>query len=158
MFIQRIADVCTLMDEPINTTMQKIFNNILLPVHINSETDHVVEKAIEFANRLECNLHILYTTRTHFLAPSIFRFKTPQNIKVEKQRRLAELQNRYCRSLKKGLLLFISFRTGNPEKETAAYAVSHEIDMVYIMEEESRFPLFRKRFNINRLAGLANCA
>jgi hypothetical protein len=136
--------------------MQKIFNNILLPVKLNKRTDEAVEKAIEFANRLECNLHILYTINSSFLNGGYFRRSA--DITAEKKRRLMELQNEHCKSIKKGLLLFTSVKKGNAEKEAAAYALLHGIDLIYVGDDQRGLPLFSDQVNVSRLAAQSNCA
>jgi nucleotide-binding universal stress UspA family protein len=132
-----------------------LFNNILLPVNLGAQSEVTVERAVLFANKLDCNLHILYTSRPFLFSDSAF---PSGRMKAEKKKKLFEIQADYSAKMKKGLLLYSVFRNGDPESEVASYAQAHSIDLVYIGDEKEHISLFRKKFNINRLAKQANCA
>ena len=129
--------------------MQKIFSNILLPVAFNRHTLMAVENAIELANKLECNLHILYTLR-----PQIFR----SWFHSDRKKKLCEIQQQMGTRLQNGLLLQAIFTEGNPYDEIKTYLLSHDIDLVSVQHQLEPFWPLGQSFDPERLAMETNCA
>ncbi len=113
--------------------MQKLFNNMLVPVILDRRTDATIERAVQFANQLQCHLHLVGT------AP------------------ISSLQARYCQVLEKGQVLSVHFDKGDLEEIVASYVATHLIDLVYVAGERKKFPFIGKSLNVNRLAGRTNC-
>jgi nucleotide-binding universal stress UspA family protein len=140
--------------------MQKLFNNILVPLSINRKADVAIEKAIQFANHLQCNLHLIGIPSVPSLVQGkqrIFLNRNGTQDVAEKKCKLAELQTKYCQQLDKGLMLSISFEKGEPEAIISTYAALHQIDLVLVVGERKKFPFLQQVINANRLAGKTNC-
>jgi hypothetical protein len=98
-------------------------------------------KAIQFANQLECNLHLL-----HVVTPStadrirnrIYSFLGIRVTNLAIKQRLALWQSKYASQLKKGLLLFISVEKGDDRKIISEYIETHDIDML-LADEPLRY-------------------
>jgi nucleotide-binding universal stress UspA family protein len=129
--------------------MEKIFNDILLPVDIRSCNDDDMIKAIEFANRLQCNLHLLYIINTAFFPASKMR-------KAEVKKRMNDLQETHAQGLKEGSILFAGMREGDPESVITHYAITNAIDLVLYHETHNSF-VIKKTVNVRKLAGKINC-
>lgn len=129
--------------------MQKIFSNILLPVSFNRHTVQAVSGAIDLANRLECNLHILYILKPHFFR-SWFH--------SERKKKLAEIQQQLTSRIQSGLLLQGVFTEGNPYDEIRNYVLSNEIDLVCVQHQPEPFWPVGHGFDPERLAMDTNCA
>lgn len=122
--------------------MEKVFNNILLPVKFDKHVETVIGKAVDIANKLECNLHVVYT----FPAPL---FRRTGSVNAHKKLRIQEFRDKYYPELKDGLLMITSYVTGNREQEIARYALAHEIDMILTRQHYSK---------ADQLASETNCA
>jgi hypothetical protein len=133
--------------------MGKLFVNILLPVNLAADTKQSVARAIEFANALQGNLHLLQ--RFH---SSAFSFKMLNlTDTVERDDKLHEFQETYSKNLNKGLVLFTALQNGKIEKAVASYSVNHCIDLVVVDYDYSRNSVFNEYFNISRLANKLDC-
>lgn len=119
--------------------MQKIFHNILMTVDVGKKTNEAVSTAIDFANHLECHLHLLFIDKRSF-----FSFATLKQLESDKKRRIKELKERCQKEMHVGLKLFIT-RMGQDTKNTiAAYIENNEIDMVLADEEFNQLVFAKK--------------
>ena len=135
--------------------MQKLFYNILLPVDLGKTTFANVEKAVQLANRLECNLHVLFTMARPVALENIF-FKSHLEKKIrEKRALLSELQKHFSQQMLPGSLLIASFQKGDVHEQTARYALDHSIDLVYYDEALSMF--HSPYLDIHRLTDEISC-
>ena len=139
--------------------MQKLFNNILVPVTLDSTAGATIEEAIEFANQFHCNLHLVGITEQSSLKlrDRLFQLIKETEKKAENKKKLAELQTRYCQKLTKGLVLSAYFEPGDPEDIIATYVGVHQIDLVFVVKEGKRFFGKQNGVNANRMAGKTNC-
>jgi K+-sensing histidine kinase KdpD len=135
--------------------MQKVFYNMLVPVDPGKSTAPIVEKAVHLANRLECNLHLVYTIPPASALENFFlRDHTEKRIK-DKCSFLSALQKRFSREMKPGCFLIISIQRGDAHEQTVRYAAAHSIDLVYYDETTG---LFHTPFlDINRLTAALDC-
>ncbi len=109
--------------------MQKLFNNILLPVSLNRHALSVIDDAISFSNQLHCNLHLIFTPDPVFSFVKSIVYNKSQN-KHEIRKLLKELHDRIGSKLTNGLLLCISYGSGNIQKLVFDYTLDHEIDLI----------------------------
>jgi hypothetical protein len=140
--------------------MQKLFKNILLPVRLTRKTNASVEKAIQFANRLQCNLHLIHIMRDHtfpIMHRGLFLLSGGEATIAHRKYKLKELEQKYHQKLDKGLVLFTAFRKEIPEEAIGAYSSIHEIDLILVADEQKKFSFFSNQLNANRLAGKINC-
>src|SRR4030095_14571948 len=118
--------------------MPKLFNNILVPVSMNNKASDTIEEAIRFANQFQCHVHLVgiaqHLSRRLFVG-QIFRLVNDQEEKAEAKRKLAELQEKYCQKLTRGLSLSVYSEIGEAEEIIATYAAKHRVDLVFIVNE-----------------------
>jgi hypothetical protein len=132
--------------------MQKIFNNILMPAAQNRKTDEAIEKVIEFANQMECHLHLLF-----IIKPSFFSLFSKQKIEAEKRMKIFKLKEKCSEGLIKGLKLFISFQEGDADRIVSKYCETNAIDMILVCGELKRYSFFTDDINSGKLAGNIKC-
>lgn len=129
--------------------MQKLFHNILVPVTLHRATVAVLSNSIDLANKLECNLHILYLAR-----PPVF----PGLFHASRKRKIAALQQEVSDRLRPGLLMNAVFAEGQADSELRTYLLSHDVDMVYLPElQENHWP-FSMTIHSGKLALEGRCA
>jgi hypothetical protein len=105
--------------------MQKIFNNILVPVLLNGKTGQILESAIQFSNRLDCHLHLIFVSKQ-----SIFTSFTRQASEEQVKAEIHSLQQKYSFMMKKGLKLFTAYQKPGAESLLEKYVERQEIDLV----------------------------
>jgi nucleotide-binding universal stress UspA family protein len=139
--------------------MQKLFNNILVPITLDKETKKNVEKAIHFANQLQCNLHLIHVPASAFLTLNGALFSQSMKAKAiaEKKKKLSELQSHYCKDMSKPLILSMHVECGAQEEVMAAYVAQHQIDLVFAIGKRRSFSLIRDVFNASVLAAKTEC-
>lgn len=115
-----------------------------------------MEEGIELANRLECNLHILYTFHQSKIA-HLFQMFRGINKVAEKKQQLRTLQGEYAAQMKNGLLLSAVFKKGDAIKAVTDYILSHEVDMVYIGNHQRTTQVKSSSFRLAVLKGQPNC-
>ena len=140
--------------------MQKLFNDILVPVFLNKKPGSAIEKAIQFANQLQCNLHLVGLSPLSsfaFVQKGIFQVVGEDRDDAEKKRIMSDLQANYCQKMEENLLLSIYYERGEPEKIVSAYTTMHPIDLVFVTDEGRGFSFSGKGINASRLARRINC-
>ena len=138
--------------------MQKLFNNILVPIEVEA-AGSTVEEAIRFANQFHCNLHLVGISKhsSRKLVKPIFSLTNEKDKIAKNKERLSDLQARYCQKLVKGLVLSVYFEAGEPENVIATYAAVHGVDLVLVVKDTRGFFIRRNSVNANRLSGKTNC-
>src|SRR6185503_13101434 len=109
--------------------MQKLFNNILVPVTAGN-ANHSIEKSIEFANQLQCHVHLVGVDSTPvipLLKTTWVRRQTRARKTAEQKDRLSSLENKYGNELEKGLRLSAHASNGKEEEGMATFISLHEI-------------------------------
>lgn len=123
--------------------MQKLFAHILVPVGFNRNTNLVMEKAIQVANYLGCDIHLLYVW-TPYLPFSVFYdgyFSTPAFFITEDKAmsRMKKLVSKYRPRLREGLTLKASVRSGNWDILMKELIITQHIDLVMIPKHKKKF-------------------
>jgi hypothetical protein len=140
--------------------MQKIFNNVLVPLRINRNTEATIAKAVQFANRMQSNTHLLCVLpyqRGKFLYTRK-RFECIEaRVLSMAQQKMQRLRTSFSRKLNDGLKLFLHLEFGNAEEVIAAYTASQQIDLVYVAESRKKFMFGDNTPNASRLASRTNC-
>jgi hypothetical protein len=127
--------------------MQKIFNNILVPVAIGRKTEQTIETAIAFANRLGCNLHLLFIEKK-----SLFPLFEKSKNNAATKARIHELREQFAPDMKDDLRLFTAFQNKGMQNAVMRYAQLYEIDMIIAGREWRRYG-----FNDNRDDAIFHC-
>jgi nucleotide-binding universal stress UspA family protein len=140
--------------------MNKLFNNILVSVDFSKESEEAIGKAIEMANRFQCNIHLLYVEGKGLISKSrkkIISWGAESSIDTS-ETRLYALQNKYTYQLNPGLLIQASLRTGSLESSIVEYTIKNQIDLIIVGKAPfySRIRLARA-LNITRLSKKVNC-
>jgi K+-sensing histidine kinase KdpD len=133
--------------------MIKLFNNIVVPVRFSRDTEQIIEKAIGFANSLQCNLHLLHIT-TPPLLPALF---SKRHDLAEKKHKLLELQAIYYKKINPGLMMHMRFAQGSAEKVIMDYVATHNIDTILWNLPRRRFRFFNPTTRISQLARKTGC-
>jgi K+-sensing histidine kinase KdpD len=134
--------------------MIKLFNNIVVPVRFSRDTEQIIEKAIGFANSLQCNLHLLHIT-TPPLLPSLF---SKANDLAEKKYSLLELQATYYQKINPGLMIYTHFVQGSTEKVITDYVLTNNIDTILWNLPRRKFRFFNFTNRISQLAKKTGCS
>lgn len=134
--------------------MKKVFYNILLPVFLKKDTESSLLRAVHLSNRLQCNLHVIYTMPP---MSSIEEMIPGRNKKLvaEKKAMLFGLQQKFEPLMRKGSLYFSQFLQGDPVHETVEYAFSRSVDLICYDEHSSI--LHPPSVNFQRLSEMAHC-
>jgi len=130
--------------------MEKLFNNILLPIYFNRQAEFMVEKAVHFANHLQCNLHLLHVipvTPLSKLLNSVCELLGIRETHTAIKQEVYRWQTKFARQLKKGQLLFINLEKGDPGEKISQYIESHDIDMLLTDERLHFLPGFSQPAN-----------
>jgi nucleotide-binding universal stress UspA family protein len=130
--------------------MQKLINNILVPIGAGKRSALVAERAVRMANHFQCSLHLLYAENTA-LVP--FLGAPVENGKGNTRKKLSDLEDRYGSLLEHGLPLRISLCKGDIEQKIGDYAIKNFIDVTVVGRLGNTLPgsLFGS-LSINRLA------
>lgn len=142
--------------------MQKLFTKILVPVNFNRNTRWSVHKAVQLANKFECDILLLHVQSPASMIPSLYDawfsgFSIPASEETLSQK-LKELELLYKPQLKEGLFMTASLLTGYWQEVIKEVVVSEHIDLVLIPRNHKRMgSAIIYRVNINKLAQQTNC-
>jgi len=136
--------------------MQKIFNNILLPVSLDGHCNPVIEEAVEFSNHLRANLHLILTSEStlSFLKNA---FHDREEYEMELKSTLKQLHDNTSHKMIKGLTLFTSYGIGDIHKLISDYAFDHNIDLICLSYKKNPIAIFSNELNASSLAERSNC-
>jgi hypothetical protein len=129
--------------------MDKLLNNILVPFALWDNADGAVQKAIEMANQIQCNVHILLFMQAHVGEES----SGIANLK-------RTIHQRYQPRLDPSLSLTICSREGQAERLIVEYYRKHNIDLILLARTGGAFwKTGRSAFpvNVNRLVKKVQC-
>ncbi|HVZ57145.1 MAG TPA: universal stress protein [Chitinophagaceae bacterium] len=143
--------------------MQKLFNNIAIPVDFTRVSEKAIEKAVDLANEYRCNIHLLHVVpASPFAGISSAREVTdlPQPDLTaggrEPQTALQQLREKYGRSLVQGTSLTVHSRKGTWQDSLVEFAITHKIDVVLIGRQGSLLRGRKMSLNANRIAEKTN--
>jgi nucleotide-binding universal stress UspA family protein len=114
--------------------MNKLFNNILVPIDFSAVSELAVEKAVDIANHFKCNIHLVIAEKHKIgVQPGPLH---PNNKRsgagADTETRLSRLQHKLRSSLDPGLSVHSSVRKGNRNRAVIEYALRYNIDLVII--------------------------
>jgi len=141
--------------------MPNQFYNILVPVDFSSRSRWAISKAIELANTLKCNIHLVHVAQD-FTMPLIggdgyavgYDITSDMEYAAHKLRRL---KDEYELHLCSGGNIEISVLHGNPQTELSNYIQQYQMDLV--IKGLARFNLLHRVWStvsISRLARKTN--
>jgi len=140
--------------------MQKLFNNVLVPLRVNDNTEATIAKAVQFANRMHSDLHLLcilpYAGRKIFKDVESMAMAERKALGLAQQR-MEALELYFSDKLRDGLNLKVDIEFGNAEEVIASYIEMNDVDLVYVAESRKRFSFSVKYPNASKLARRTNC-
>lgn len=101
--------------------MEKLLNNILVPVVEGEETAIAIREALRVGDQLKCNVHLLY-----------FDQGTTQGDTSSFDRIKADMQEQYLSRMGTVPTLLITRQTGSPMKCILTYYKRHSIDLILL--------------------------
>jgi len=117
--------------------MPEIFYNIMVPVDFTARTKWAVAKAIELANNLHCNIHLVHVVSrqmlpfTSFDASHALAYDITADL-ANARYKLEQLRDDYRAHLCEGSKLEISLLHGNKSAELTRYIKQFRMDLVVI--------------------------
>jgi nucleotide-binding universal stress UspA family protein len=128
--------------------------NILVPVDFTNKNQWAISKAIEMANQMNCNIHLV-----NIVKPSLFSSFTPYESRVDRMNsydQLKELSVSYSNQLCGNGKIEISLLEGNPVTRLTEYIHDFEMDMVVMGLSNNFFQSITSSVPINKLAKMTN--
>jgi nucleotide-binding universal stress UspA family protein len=136
--------------------MNKLFNNILVPVDFSKVSELAIEKAIDIGNHFKCNVHLVMAEGQGMLMKQqaqlarIFGVRT-----TDAEAKLYQLQNKYTYQMRQGLSMHSCIRRGNKTRTIVEYAVRHGIDLVIVGRTSNILP--PGNYNVKELTKNIGC-
>lgn len=142
--------------------MQKLFTKILVPVNFNRNTRWSVKKAVQLANKFDCDILLLHVQPPASVMPSMYdAFFSGSFLPASEEtlrQKLKQLELLYKPSLKKGLWMNSAVLTGYWQPVIKEVIVSEQVDLVLIPRNHKRLSsAILNRVNINNLAQQTQC-
>lgn len=142
--------------------MRKLFNHILVPVNFNRNTPLLMEKAIQVANRFECDIHLLYVQTPITSIPFLYDgylsspvFNQSEQVAETKLKALAD-ENRHL--LAERLLITSTIVVGNWQLMLKEQIITKHIDLVILPRNESKFfGALIYKIDVNQLSMQTQC-
>ena len=135
--------------------MQKLFNNILVPVDFSKDSKVTFEKAIELANKYDCNIHLLHVitiSPVNTLTPAkknefeLYNFINKQEQFAFK---LESLKNKFKDQLNKERSIYTHQLKGFWDECIIDFVLQNKIDVVMIGQGLNKGKTF---INVNKIA------
>jgi len=128
--------------------------NILVPVDFTSKNKWAITKAIEMANQMNCNIHLV-----NIVKPSLFSSFTPYESHVNRMNsydQLKDISVSYSNQLCGNGKIEISLLEGNPVAKLTEYIHDFEMDMVVMGLSNNFFQRVTSSIPISKLAQMTN--
>ena len=142
--------------------MQKLFTKILVPVAFNRNTRWATEKAVQLANKFECDVLLLHVqappVTLPFLSDSLFPGSFLKSLENDRQGKMKELEQQVKPKLKEGLLISSMIVVGYWQSVLKDVIITEHIDLTLIPRNHRRISsAIIQRININKLSQQTNC-
>lgn len=139
--------------------MNKLFNNILVPVEFSKQTNQVVSQAVMIANHFRCNLHLVYVENNAMAdADKHLVQALTEGELADYDVEMMELKAMFQPQIEDGLQLITTMLKGSREQHVTSYALQHAIDLIIVEKPRSILPMrFARSFNINRISKKTGC-
>lgn len=128
--------------------------NILVPVDFTGKNKWAIAKAIEMANQMDANIHLV-----NIVKPSLFSSFTPYESHVDRMNsydQLKELAVSYSNQLCGNGKIEISLLEGNPLSKITEYIHDFEMDMVVMGLSNNLFQKITSSIPVSKLARTTN--
>jgi nucleotide-binding universal stress UspA family protein len=134
--------------------MQNKLCNILVPVDFTTKNKWAIAKAIEMANQMNCNIHLV-----NIVKPTLFSSFTPYESRVDRMNsydQLKDLSVSYSNQLCGKGKIEISLLEGNPVNKLVEYIRDFEMDMVVMGLSNNFFQKVTSSISVSKLARTTN--
>ena len=128
--------------------------NILVPVDFTGKNKWAITKAIEMANQMECNIHLV-----NIVKPALFSSITPYESHVNRMNsydQLKDLSVSYSNQLCGNGKIEISLLEGNTVAKLTEYIRDFEMDMVVLGLSNNLFQRMTSSISVSELAKRTN--
>ena len=128
--------------------------NILVPVDFTGKNKWAITKAIEMANQMNCNIHLV-----NIVKPSLFSSFTPYESRVDRMNsydQLKDLSVSYSNQLCGNGKIEISLLEGNPVTKLTEYIRDFEMDMVVMGLSNNLLQRVTSTVSVSKLAQMTN--
>ena len=138
--------------------MQKNLYNILVPVDFSPRDKWAISKAIELANALNCNIHLVHVVSSNSFplltveAAHFYPYDRTADMK-NAQDRLHDMKEQYKQHLCGSGQIEISVLAGNEQEELVRYTRLYNMDMV--VKGLSKFNLLHRIISTVNISNLA---
>lgn len=142
--------------------MKKLFNDILVPVNFNRNTPILIEKAIQVANRFDCDIHLLHVqtplVAIPFLYDGHFSGAVFNQSEQETETKLKTLAEESKHQLADGLLITSAVVAGNWQLMLKEQVITKHIDLVILPRNERKlFGALIYKVDVNELSLQTQC-
>ena len=142
--------------------MKKLFNHILVPVSLNRNSELVLNKAVQVANRFDCDIHLLCVYAPVMSIPFVyegnFSGSVTNSAMEEAEFRLKELVDSTRPGLADGLLMTSSLSIGNWYTLIKDEVITKHIDLVVLQRHDKKASGdILNKLDINQLAQQTQC-
>ncbi len=142
--------------------MQKLFTKILVPVAFNRNTRWSVDKAIQLANKFDCDLLLLHVQPPPVTFPFLYNaissgsFIRSTQADLSKKMRMLEQESKP--KLKDGLLMTSVVLVGYWQPVLKDVIIAEHIDLALIPRNQRRFgSAILRRISVNKLSQQTKC-
>ncbi len=142
--------------------MKKLFNHILVPISLNGHTGLLMEKAVQIANRFDCDIHLLCLQTSGIVLPFVhdgnLKLAAANGAEAANAMKLKTLIDTYRAGLADGLLMTSTTATGNLNTLIKEQVITRQIDLIVLSRHEKKRhgDVFHK-VDVNQLAQQTQC-
>jgi len=138
-----------------------LFKNILVPFYVSGGSPPETDKAIEIANTLQANLHILYVAgeRRHLpIARTLSALSFYRKGPVAEKFRQPDFRGGQATSLHPALSFYFNVRHEEFRKAVVTYCWKNDIDLVLFFSNHAGYiEKLRQHFRVNAISGKLDC-
>lgn len=142
--------------------MRKLFTKILVPVNFNRNTNWSLNKAVQLANKFDCDVLLLHahapTSAIPFLPAGLLPGLSARFSEDDVAMKMKELEARFKPGLKEGLMMSALVRTGYWQAIMKDVIIAEHIDLTLVPRSQKALgSSVIRRININKLSQQTGC-
>ena len=138
--------------------MNKLFNNILVPVDFSVASEFAIEKAIDIANHFRCNVHLLTAGNGRVINQAHTSKTNTSGDAAAGETRLLQLKNKYLSQLEPGLSMYTAVRVSSNNRAVTEYIAVQQIDLVILGTRISLLSkIFGTGYNLSHISRRVDC-
>ncbi len=142
--------------------MQKLFTKILVPVNFSRNTRWSVGKAVQLANKFDCDILLLHVQPPSSAIPFLYSAFFPGSFgrfsRDVLEKMMKKLEQQQKPRLKEGLLMTSAIYCGYWQSALKDVIIAEHVDLTVIPRSSKRYSgAVIRLININKLSQQANC-